>query len=214
MAELLKIKNLTLGFGEKVIFRNINVSEESGRFVALAGSNGRGKSTLLKTLSGLDSIYNPQLFNNPDSLQHSEKGSILYKGKAIAEYTKKEFSSLVSFVFPKRTSPLTICQVKDMLSIYCYYRTNWLGTPGEDEEKKISKALAQVGLSGFENRNSASLSDGEYQRITIAGALVQIAEIICWMSLLHFWILPIIYDNSLAKRNCTHKRQTDNFLNS
>lgn len=42
MAELLKIENLTLGFGEKVIFRNINVSEENGRFVALAGSNGRG----------------------------------------------------------------------------------------------------------------------------------------------------------------------------
>jgi iron complex transport system ATP-binding protein len=177
MAELLKIENLTLGFGEKVIFRDINVSEENGRFVALAGSNGRGKSTLLKTLAGLGSIYNKKLINNPDSLQHSKEGSILYKGKKIEQYTKKEFSSLVSFVFPngRRTNNLS---VKDMLSIYCYYRTNWIGAPGEDEEKKISKALEQVGLSGFENRNSASLSDGEYQRVTIAGALVQDSEII------------------------------------
>jgi iron complex transport system ATP-binding protein len=177
MSELLKIENLTLGFGEKVIFRNINASEENGSFIALIGSNGRGKSTLLKTLAGLGPIYNKKLINNPDSLQHSGEGSILYKGKKIEQYTKKEFSSLVSFVFPngRRTNNLS---VKDMLSIYCYYRTNWIGAPGEDEERKISKALEQVGLPGFENRNSASLSDGEYQRVTIAGALVQDSEII------------------------------------
>src|SRR5574344_141571 len=177
MSELLKIENLTLGFGEKVIFRNINASEENGSFIALIGSNGRGKSTLLKTLAGLGPIYNKKLINNPDSLQHSGEGSILYKGKKIEQYTKKEFSSLVSFVFPngRRTNNLS---VKDMLSIYCYYRTNWIGAPGEDEEKRISKALEQVGLSGFESRNSASLSDGEYQRVTIAGALVQDSEII------------------------------------
>lgn len=162
MAELLKIENLTLGFGEKVIFRGINASEDNCRFIALIGSNGRGKSTLLKTLAGLEKIY---------------AGSVLYKGKTIGQYTKKEFSSLISFVFPngRRTNNLS---VKDMLSIYCYYRTNWIGTPGQIEERKIAKALEQVGLSGFEERNSTSLSDGEFQRVTIAGALVQDSGII------------------------------------
>jgi iron complex transport system ATP-binding protein len=172
MTELLKIENLTLGYGEKVIFRDINASEEGGRMVALIGSNGRGKSTLLKTLAGLENIY-----CTPGSLQQKRESHILYSGKTIGHYTKKDFSSLVSFVFPngRRTNNLS---VKDMLSIYCYYRTNWIGTPGQSEEIKITRALEQVGLSGFENRNSTSLSDGEYQRVTIAGALVQDSKII------------------------------------
>ena len=59
--KLIEIKNLALGFNndsrEKVIFENINASASAGELIALIGSNGRGKSTLLKSIARLLSIF-------------------------------------------------------------------------------------------------------------------------------------------------------------
>ena len=165
---LLKINNLSLGYGEKRIFSGINACEDDGCLIALLGSNGRGKSTLLRTVAGLDNIWNSS--ENKDT-------SVLYDGKPLNEYSRKETSALVSFVSPlsDRTKYLS---VKDMVAISSYWRTNWIGASNPEEEKRIEEALEMVGLKGFSGRDCTSLSDGEYQRATIAGALVQDSRII------------------------------------
>ena len=152
---LLKINNLTLGYGEKVIFPEINIEEDRG-------SNGRGKSTLLRTIASLEQIYT---------------GEILFDGKPLKSYNRKQMSELVSFVSPivERADYLS---VEGMLSINAYHRTNWLGTLTPKERDRIMEALRQVGMESFIDRSCNSLSDGEYQRITIAGALVQDSQII------------------------------------
>ena len=176
---LIKIENLALGFdngkSEKIIFENINASASAGELIALIGSNGRGKSTLLKTLAGLQPVFCRR--GNSFGSTGEAPDTILYAGKAIAEYSHKELSQMISFVasHTERANHLT---VKDMLSINCYYKTNWLGTITESDNKRISEALAMVGLEGFEQRNSFGLSDGEYQRATIAAAIMQDSSII------------------------------------
>ena len=157
---LLSISNLSLGYGEKIIFSGINACEDDGCLIALLGSNGRGKSTLLRTIAGLEA-----------------ETSILYDGKTLKESSRKETSALVSFVSPltERTRYLS---VKDMVAISSYWRTNWIGASNPEEEKRIEEALKLVGLEGFSQRDCTSLSDGEYQRATIAGALVQDSRII------------------------------------
>ncbi len=154
--------NAKINDSVKVIFDNINAIANEGEVIALIGSNGRGKSTLLRTLTGLQDIY---------------KGKVLYNGKKIDRFTNRELSQMISFVSSRteRTNHLT---VKDMLSINRYYKTNWLGSITEDDSNMISKALEMVGLAGFEERNSYDLSDGEYQRATIAAAIVQDSKII------------------------------------
>ncbi len=167
---LVEIKDLTLGFSndkkEKVIFENINATASGGEFIALIGSNGRGKSTLLKTLAGLQPIFKSGI-----------TGEILFNGDKVSKFSHKELSQMISFVasHTERANHLT---VKDMLSINCYYKTNWLGKITEADSQKISQALKMVGLEGFEERNSYGLSDGEYQRATIAAAIVQDSSII------------------------------------
>ena len=165
---LLKINNLSLGYGEKRIFSGIDACEDEGCLIALLGSNGRGKSTLLRTVAGLEEIWNAP--ENKDA-------SVLYDGKPLKDYSRKETSALVSFVSPltDRTRYLT---VKDMVAISSYWRTNWIGATNPEEEKRIEEALKMVGLEGFSGRDCTSLSDGEYQRATIAGALVQDSRII------------------------------------
>ena len=73
--KLIEIKNLALGFNndsrEKVIFENINASASAGELIALIGSNGRGKSTLLKSIAGLLSIFRRQEPHSSDSNSRS-----------------------------------------------------------------------------------------------------------------------------------------------
>ena len=163
---LLKINNLSLGYGEKCVFSGINACEDEGCLIALLGSNGRGKSTLLRTIAGLEDIWNA-----------SGQGKILYDEKPLKDYSRKEVSALVSFVSPlsQRAGYL---KVRDFVGINSYFRTNWLGMTNSEEEERIAQALEMVGLSGFEDRYCTSLSDGEFQRATIAGALVQNSRII------------------------------------
>ncbi len=148
--------------GIKVIFENINACANGGEVIALIGSNGRGKSTLLRTLTGLQDIY---------------KGEVLYSGKRIGEFSSRELSQMISFV-SSRTERANHLTVKDMLGINRYYKTNWLGSITDSDSAEISQALEMVGLAGFEERNSYDLSDGEYQRATIAAAIVQDSRII------------------------------------
>lgn len=159
---LLKVNNLSLGYGSKTIFSSIDIEEESGKVIALLGSNGRGKSTLLRTLAGLEPIF---------------CGEVLYNGVAQKLMSREQMSSTVAFVSPtiQRAEYLS---VEGMLSINTYHRTNWLGTITEAEHSRILKSLSRVGLLGFEKRECNSLSDGEYQRVTIAGALVQDSRVI------------------------------------
>ena len=164
---LVEIKSLTLGFSndkkEKVIFENINATAFGGELIALIGSNGRGKSTLLKTLAGLQPIF--------------KNGEILFSGRKVSEFSHKDLSQMISFV-ASHTERANNLSIKDLLSINCYYKTNWLGNITDDDKQKISQALKMVGLEGFEERNSYGLSDGEYQRATIAAAIVQDSSII------------------------------------
>ena len=176
---LLDIRGLKLGFKDgkesKVIFNRIDASASEGEIVALIGSNGRGKSTLLRTLVGLQPV-----FSDVASASSSVTGStetILYNGKGIEEFSNKELSQLISFV-GSRTERADHLSVKDMLAINCYYKTNWLGNITDSDSSRISQALELVGLAGFEERNSFELSDGEYQRATIAAAIVQDSKII------------------------------------
>lgn len=182
--KLIEIKSLALGFNndgrEKVIFENINASASAGELIALIGSNGRGKSTLLKSIAGLIPIFRRLELHSSDSnsiLSAGSNGRILYNGRMIEEFSHRELSQMISFV-ASHTERANHLSVKDMLSINCYYKTNWLGTITESDNKRISRALEMVGLEGFEERNSFGLSDGEYQRATIAAAIVQDSSII------------------------------------
>ncbi len=183
MLPVLEINSLKLGFRdggrEKVIFNGIDAAAFDNEVIALIGSNGRGKSTFLRTLVGLQPVFRTAAGSAVASAgaAKGEIPEILYNGQEISTFTNKELSQMISFV-SSRTERANNLSVKDMLSINCYYKTNWLGNITESDNERISKALELVGLAGFEERNSFDLSDGEYQRATIAAAIVQDSKVI------------------------------------
>ncbi len=160
---IIELKNLDLGFGKgrkrRLLFQGINATASSGEVVALIGANGRGKSTLLRSICSLIPVFN-------------KEGSILFNGEKLESYKAGRLSSMISYV-PSRVDRVNALSVRDMVGLNRYYRTNWCGRLSPDDEAAIIHALKLVGLDAFIDADCSTLSDGELQRVAIAAALAQ-----------------------------------------
>lgn len=155
---VIEIKNLTVAYGEGTVLENINLEIEEGDFIALVGPNGAGKSTLIKTILN---------FLKPIT------GTIKINGKSYKEERKK-----VAYV-PQRGSvdwdfPTTLFDVVEMGA---YGRVGFFKRVSKEEKEKVKKAIAQVDMLEFKDRQISQLSGGQQQRTFLARALVQDADI-------------------------------------
>jgi len=151
------LKDLSIGYSEKVLAAKINLQICQGKMVALMGANGSGKSTLIKTLMGLL----PKL-----------GGEILLHNKNLEEFSmaSRALEMAVVLTDPILTRDLSVFET---VSYGRYPHTSWLGRLKQDDVDIIHKSIADVGLSGFDERKINSLSDGELQRVMIAKGLAQ-----------------------------------------
>lgn len=159
---IIQTKNLAVGYKNKTLCKNININLKTGSIIALMGVNGSGKSTLMKTLIGLI----PRL-----------KGEIYILGKELSEYSRANLSHEVSVVLTDHisTSDMTVFET---VSFGRYPHTSWLGKLSSSDIQIIEDSIREVGLEGFHERQLATLSDGELQRVMIARALAQQTQIL------------------------------------
>ena len=146
-------------FGNAPALESVNFSIDKGKKVAVVGPNGGGKSTLFNAIAGLIPLT---------------EGSLTIKGKS-----PEDAKGTVSYVPQKDLMnwnfPLSVKQVVEMgltnrntISIFSRKKIN----------NKIEKALDNVGLLEKINENIKSLSGGQLQRVLIARALAQDADIL------------------------------------
>lgn len=140
----------------------INITSEGGKLVALIGRNGKGKSTLLKTIAG-----------NLSPL----KGSVMYNGISIHKMDIGALSKVISMV---STNELVVRNIsaKSYIAFGRYPYTNWLGMNSDLDEAKINEAIELCDVASLIDRSYDQLSDGERQRINIARAIAQDTPII------------------------------------
>ena len=158
---LLKITNVSLGYN-KVIYEKIDATASAGEMIAVVGANGMGKSTLLRAISGI--------------LRYMD-GRITIFDRLVESYTPAKLANHISFV-PSQSLKTRNLSLFDMVATGCYGRSDWLGKISEEDKSRVVNTIKLVGLEGFETRDSASLSDGEFQRAAIARTLVQHSDII------------------------------------
>lgn len=163
----IELQNLSVGYEQPgadplEILTDINLSAKRGEMVALIGSNGVGKSTLLRTLAGFQSWFT---------------GNIRISGRSLKEISAKELATIMSFVSTENVRVPNL-SVFDLVAYGRFPYTNWIGMLADEDKTRVTKAIEKVGLRGFENRPVAQISDGERQRAMIARALAQDTPII------------------------------------
>lgn len=154
---MLEFKNISQNYGDKKVLDNVSLTISKGEFVVFLGANGAGKSTLLKIASR---------YIKPSS------GEILLKNRQIEKYSMLELARIRA-----------VLEQESQLSFdYTTLETVELGgySRQADEIKTLKedakKALADVGLAGFENRMYTTLSGGEKRRVQLARALCQLGN--------------------------------------
>lgn len=163
---ILSVKNLMVGYKSKkedyVLLNDVNVQVAKGEFISLIGKNGIGKSTLLRTIVGL---------------QNALSGEIQVDFLPISHYSIRELSKIICYVSTEHIL-IPNLTVYDFVSFARTPYTNWFGSLTKNDEKVIKESLELTNTNELKNRIYDELSDGEKQRVLIARALAQDTEII------------------------------------
>jgi iron complex transport system ATP-binding protein len=161
-----------------------SVINHSG-LIVLFGRNGVGKSTLLRTLAGL---------------QPPISGELKLMDKDISQYSQKEKSSLISFVSTEKPN-IANMTVFNLVSLGRYSYTNWLGSLDNADKQIVCDAIKNAGVSHLANENINEISDGELQRVMIARTLAQDTPVIILDEPVAFLDLPNKFEILLLLRN-------------
>jgi len=152
----IEIENLRFTYPSREFptLHGITTCVPRGAFVLLTGPTGCGKSTLLRTLNGLI----------PHASAGTLTGTVHLNGKDITTQRLATTCQQVSLLFQNPDDQLFCTLVEDEIA----FGLENLGFPSEEIQERITIALKQVGLSGFESRQISSLSGGEKQRVALA----------------------------------------------
>lgn len=151
--ELLKIENIAVTYGEIAALKGISISVHQGEIVTLIGSNGAGKSTTLRTVSGLLKPKSGKIYFETDDISKLKPHEIVRKGISQAPEGRGIFSNL---------------SVEDNLEMGAYVRKE------RAEIKKDKERVFELFPILKERRKQAggTLSGGEQQMLTISRALM------------------------------------------
>lgn len=150
------------GGGQYEALRGVNAKFDAGEMVAIVGESGSGKSTLMNTIGGLDSDF---------------EGAILYEGKNLRDFSKKEMVNYhkksIGFIF-QNFNLISHLDLIDNVSIA-------MTLSNADEKTRRGRAeelLTQVGLKDHMHKKPDQLSGGQKQRVAIARALANDPDVI------------------------------------
>lgn len=153
----LKLQNLSIGHTGNVLIENISLQIQAPCLIGLIGNNGCGKTTLLKTISGL---------------QKRITGNISFKEQEISALSNKEVSKIITFGFAFNSSAFPI-SVYELVSMGRYPYINNMATLSEADHKIVVTAIDALGIFYLKDKLITAISEGERQKAYIAKALAQ-----------------------------------------
>lgn len=156
---MLVVEDLTVAYSKTPVFSDLSVCFAPGKITGIIGPNGAGKSTLVKAILGL---LRPQ------------KGKTTFNGRPLAAIQKK-----IAYVEQRKDLDLSFpINVYDLVLTGSYGVLGLFKTPGKKEHVACLEALKQVEMDAFAKRQIGNLSGGQLQRVFIARAILQQAELV------------------------------------
>jgi energy-coupling factor transporter ATP-binding protein EcfA2 len=163
---IIEIRGLSFRYhgADRDSLENVNLEIGEREIVVIAGHSGSGKSTLLRCLNGLIPF------------QHSGTyvGEVLVAGRKVTESRMSELAKSVGFVFQNPENQIFMFSVERDIA----FGLENLGFPREEIRRRVDEIMDLLGIKGLALRAPHELSDGQKQRVAIAGVMVMRPEII------------------------------------
>lgn len=147
----IEFKNVIKKFGKTEVIKGLNLSVKKGERLILLGSSGCGKSTILRMISGLETITSGELYLNGKLANNMDPGDRNI-GMVFQNYA----------LFPHMNVEKNIS-----------YGLRVNHTPADEIKKRVNEAVKILNLEGLENRLPRELSGGQRQRVALARAIVK-----------------------------------------
>ena len=155
-------KNLNISYGNLDIVKDLNLDIPKGKITTIIGSNGCGKSTILKTIA---------------RIIQAKSGDIFVNNINIKEQSPKELAKVMA-VLPQSPQAPSGLTVEELISYGRFPHQKGFGKMRKEDEDIVTWALKSTGIEEFRERPMEALSGGQRQRAWIAMALAQQTEIL------------------------------------
>jgi len=167
MEEIIKLKNLSVFYGEEEVVKDVNLSFKKNKVTALIGHSGCGKTTILKTMNQLIA----------EEKNARVKGKVIFKEQSIDKMDVETLRKTIGIVFQNPT-PFPFSIEKNML-----YPLDYHGGYGKKEKQQmIQEKLEKTGLyeevKDRMNFSAQKLSGGQQQRLCMARSLTLNPEVL------------------------------------
>ena len=198
----IRLRDLSIGYPDKHntkrVAEHLNASIHSGELTCLLGTNGVGKSTLLRTLSA----FQPPLGGNIDLLD-----------RPLSTYDDRQLATVIGVVLTEK-SDIRNMTVEELVGLGRSPYTGFWGTLKESDRRIVHEAIARVRIEPLTQRMVHTLSDGERQKVMIAKALAQETPIIFLDEPTAFLDFPSKVEVMQLLHNLTHTLQKTVFMST
>ncbi|MGE0812171.1 MAG: ABC transporter ATP-binding protein [Vicinamibacterales bacterium] len=160
---LLSAADLTVAYDpRRPVLAGVSLAVGRGAFVGILGPNGSGKTTLLGTLAGM---------------RPPGGGQVTLDGRPLGAFTRRELAMRLAVV-PQETHLAFEYTVLEMVLMGRHPHLGLFEVEGPADLAAAADALAAVGAAHLADRDFATLSGGEKQRVVIASALAQATDVL------------------------------------
>ena len=158
---ILQTQHLSIGYTSKAVTKTVasevSIQLEQGKLIGLVGANGVGKSTLLRTITGI---------------QKALSGTVLLNEKTIESFEPLALAQQISVVLTEKLPPSNLT-VYELIALGRQPYTNWLGKLTDEDKIQIERAIELTEINHLINQKHYEISDGQLQKVLIARALAQ-----------------------------------------
>ena len=155
MKQIIELKNVSFRYDktvEEYQIDTVSFHVKQGEWLSIVGHNGSGKSTVVRLIDGL---------------LEAESGEIYIDGKQLTRETIWEIRSKIGIVFQNPDNQFVGATVEDDVA----FGLENQGIPRGEMLQHVEKAIDQVGMLEFKDREPSRLSGGQKQRVAIAGII-------------------------------------------
>ena len=155
MKQMIELKNVSFRYDktvEEYQIDTVSFHVKQGEWLSIVGHNGSGKSTVVRLIDGL---------------LEAESGEIYIDGKQLTRETIWKIRSKIGIVFQNPDNQFVGATVEDDVA----FGLENQGIPRGEMLQRVEKAIDQVGMLEFKDREPSRLSGGQKQRVAIAGII-------------------------------------------